>query len=203
MWQLFLSCDADRSLLSYDGDASLIRLGITSALPYDGDASLTSALPYDGDASLTCVGNPSALPYACDASLTSALPYDGDASLTCVGNPSALPYACDASLTADGDTSALPYDCDRCVLACDGDNSKEPLLVADGKLDVTWYIALCRVVGCVACKLEDLGSEVLDDGSELYWDNGTDGTAAAVEVVLDATGGELKAGFGREAGKLS
>ena len=92
---------------------------------------------------------------------------------------------------------------------CDGDASEqlvELLVVADGKLDVTWDDALLLVVaGGVACKLEDLGSKVLEDGGEVHWGTSADasGVAAGAEVAVDATDRELKAGLGRASGRLS
>ena len=92
---------------------------------------------------------------------------------------------------------------------CDGDASEqlvELLVVADGKLDVTWDDALLLVVaGGVACELEDLGSKVLEDGGEVHWGTSADasGVAAGAEVAVDATDRELKAGLGRASGGLS
>ena len=85
---------------------------------------------------------------------------------------------------------------------CDGDASEqlvELLIVADGKLDVTWHDALLLVVaGCVASKLEDLGSKVLEDCGEVDWGSSANagGVAAGAEVAVDATDRELKAGLG-------
>jgi hypothetical protein len=92
---------------------------------------------------------------------------------------------------------------------CDGDASEqlvELLVVADGKLDVTWDDALLLVVaGGVACELEDLGSEVLEDCGEVHWGTSTDasGVAAGAEVAVDATNRELEAGLGGASGRLS
>ena len=51
---------------------------------------------------------------------------------------------------------------------CDSDTTEEfveLLVIADGELNVTWDDAgLLVVASCVAGKLEDLGSEVLEDG---------------------------------------
>ena len=92
---------------------------------------------------------------------------------------------------------------------CDGDASEqlvELLVVADGKLDVTWDDALLLVVaGGVACKLEDLGSKVLEDSGEVDWGSSADasGVAAGAEVAVDAADRELKTGLGRASCGLS
>jgi hypothetical protein len=88
----------------------------------------------------------------------------------------------------------------------DGHSSEqliELLVVADGKLDVTWDdTTLLVVAGSVASKLKDLGGQVLEDGSKVHWGTGADaGTvAASAEVTVDATHRELKAGLGRAGG---
>lgn len=44
------------------------------------------------------------------------------------------------------------------------------LIVADGELEVTWNdTGLLVVAGSVSGQLEDLGGEVLKDGSEVHW----------------------------------
>ena len=44
------------------------------------------------------------------------------------------------------------------------------LIVADGKLEVTWDdTGLLVVAGSVSGQLEDLSGEVLKDGSEVNW----------------------------------
>ena len=88
----------------------------------------------------------------------------------------------------------------------DGHSSEqlvELLVVADGKLDVTWDdTTLLVVAGSVASKLEDLGGKVLQDGSEVHGGTGADtgSVAASAEVTVDATHRELKAGLGRAGG---
>ena len=81
----------------------------------------------------------------------------------------------------------------------DGDGAKklgELLIVADGQLDVAGHDAgLLVVAGGVAGELEDLGGEVLEDGSEVHGGTGTDagGVLADLEVARDAADGELEA----------
>ena len=59
----------------------------------------------------------------------------------------------------------------------------ELLVIADGELDVTWDDAsLLVVTGGVAGELEDLGSEVLEDGGEVHW--GTSADASGVFALL-------------------
>ena len=56
---------------------------------------------------------------------------------------------------------------------CDCDVSQklvQLLIVADGKLEVTWDdTGLLVVAGSVSGQLEDLSGEVLKDGSEVNW----------------------------------
>ena len=74
----------------------------------------------------------------------------------------------------------------------------ELLVIADSELDVTWDDAsLLVVTGGVAGKLEDLGSEVLKDGSEVHWGAGTDagGVFALLQEASHSSDWELKAGL--------
>jgi len=90
----------------------------------------------------------------------------------------------------------------------DGDISKklvELLVVLDGEGDVTGDdTALLVVAGGVTGELEDLGTEVLEDGGEVDGGTGTHagGVLALTEVTADTTDGELKSGLGGRAGGL-
>jgi len=87
----------------------------------------------------------------------------------------------------------------------DGDVAEklvELLIVADGQLDVAGDDTLTLVVaGSVASELDDLGSQVLEDGSEVDGSTGTDavGVVALTESVVDAANRELKTSLGRAA----
>ena len=89
-----------------------------------------------------------------------------------------------------------------------GDTSKklvELLVVLDGKSNVTGDdTALLVVAGGVAGELENLGTEVLEDGGEVDGGTGThaSGVLALTEVTSDTTDGELKSGLGGRAGGL-
>ena len=89
-----------------------------------------------------------------------------------------------------------------------GDTSKqlvELLIVLNGKGQVTGHnTALLVVTGSVTGKLEDLGAEVLEDGSEVDGGTGshTGGVLALTEVTSDTADGELQSGLGRRAGLL-
>jgi len=85
----------------------------------------------------------------------------------------------------------------------DGDVTKELvqlLVVADGKLEVTRDdTGLAVVAGSVASQLEDFGSEVLKDGSEVNWGTSTDtlSVVALPEETVDTTDWEGETGLGR------
>jgi len=85
----------------------------------------------------------------------------------------------------------------------DGDVAKELvqlLVVADGKLEVTRDdTGLAVVAGSVASQLEDFGSEVLQDGSEVNWGTSTDtlSVVALPEETVDTTDWEGETGLGR------
>ena len=80
----------------------------------------------------------------------------------------------------------------------DGDAAEELVelfVVADGELDVARDdSALLGVLGGVACELEDLGGEVLKDGSEVHWGTGSDsiGILSLLEESSDSSDWELK-----------
>ena len=81
----------------------------------------------------------------------------------------------------------------------------ELLVVADSKLNVTGDdAALLVVTGSVTGKLEDLGGEVLKDGSKVHRGTGTDtgGVLASLQVATDTSNGELKTGLGSLGGAL-
>ena len=87
-----------------------------------------------------------------------------------------------------------------------GDTSEqlvELLVVLDGKSQMTGHdTALLVIAGGVTGKLEDLGTEVLEDGSEVDGGTGshTGGVLALTEVTSDTTDGELKSCLGGRAG---
>jgi len=89
-----------------------------------------------------------------------------------------------------------------------GDTSKklvQLLVVLDSKGDVTGHDAgLLVVTGSIASELEDLGAEVLEDGSEVDGSAGTHagGVLSLTEVTADTTDGELKSSLGRRGGAL-
>jgi hypothetical protein len=69
------------------------------------------------------------------------------------------------------------------------------LVVADSQLDVAGNDSgLLVVLGGVTGELEDLGGEVLKDGSEVHGGTGTNalGEAASLEEAGDSADGELK-----------
>jgi hypothetical protein len=88
----------------------------------------------------------------------------------------------------------------------DGHSSEqlvELLIVADGQLNVTRdNAALLVVAGSVAGELENLGGQVLQDGSKVHWRTGTDtcAVAASAEVAVDAAHRELESGLGGAGG---
>ena len=82
----------------------------------------------------------------------------------------------------------------------------ELLVVADGKLDVAGDDALLLVVtGGVAGELEDLGGEVLEDGSEVHWGTSADtgGVPTDAEVTVHTANRELQASLAGARGGLS
>ena len=79
------------------------------------------------------------------------------------------------------------------------------LIVADGELEMSGDdTGLLVVAGGVASQLEDLGSQVLKDGSEVDGGTGTDtlGVVALAEKTVDTTDREGETGLGRTAGAL-
>ena len=90
----------------------------------------------------------------------------------------------------------------------DGNSSEQLvqlLIVLDGKGDVTGHnTGLLVVTGGVTGKLEDLGTEVLEDGGEVDGGSGshTGGVLALTEVTADTTDGELQSSLGGRAGAL-
>lgn len=87
----------------------------------------------------------------------------------------------------------------------DGDVAEELvqlLIVADGELEVTGDdTGLLVVASGVASKLEDLSSQVLEDGGEVDGSAGTDtlGVVALAEETVDTTDRERETGLGRAA----
>jgi hypothetical protein len=76
------------------------------------------------------------------------------------------------------------------------------LIVADGELEVTGDdTGLLVVASGVASKLEDLSSQVLEDGGEVDGSAGTDtlGVVALAEETVDTTDRERETGLGRAA----
>lgn len=87
----------------------------------------------------------------------------------------------------------------------DGDVAKklvQLLIVADGELKVTGDdTGLLVVASSVAGKLKNLGSEVLEDGSEVDGSTGANtlGVVALAEETVDTTDGESETSLGRAA----
>jgi hypothetical protein len=87
----------------------------------------------------------------------------------------------------------------------DGDVAQELvqlLIVADGELEMTGDdTGLLVVAGSVASKLEDLGSQVLENGSQVDGGTSTDalGVVALAEQAVDTTDGERETSLGRTA----
>jgi hypothetical protein len=76
------------------------------------------------------------------------------------------------------------------------------LIVADGELEVTGDdTGLLVVASSVASKLEDFGSQVLEDGSEVDGSAGTDtlSVVALAEETVDTANGERETSLGRTA----
>ena len=90
----------------------------------------------------------------------------------------------------------------------DGDTTEQLvqlLVVLDGKGDVTGHnTRLLVVTGGVSGKLEDLGTEVLEDGSQVNGGTSshTGGVLSLTEVTADTTNGELKTSLSRSGGGL-
>ena len=88
----------------------------------------------------------------------------------------------------------------------DGDVSEklvQLLIVADGELEVTRDdTGLLIVTSGVASKLEDFGSQVLEDSGEVDRSAGTDtlSVVALAEETVDTTNGERETGLGGTAG---
>jgi hypothetical protein len=84
----------------------------------------------------------------------------------------------------------------------DGDVTQELvqlLIVADGELEVTGDdTGLLVVTGGVTGQLEDFGSQVLEDGSEVDGSTGTNtlSVVALAEQTVDTTNGEGQTGLG-------
>ena len=76
------------------------------------------------------------------------------------------------------------------------------LVVADGELQMTGDDSgLLVVSGSVASQLEDLSSEVLEDGSQVDWGTSTDtlSIVALAEETVDTTDWESETSLGRSA----
>lgn len=81
----------------------------------------------------------------------------------------------------------------------------ELIIRADGELEVTGRDGLLLVVsGSVTGELEDLSSQVLEDGSQVDGGAGTNalGIVALAEETMDTTNGELETSLVRTAGGL-
>jgi len=85
----------------------------------------------------------------------------------------------------------------------DGDVTKklvQLLVVSDGELQVSWDdTGLAVVTGGVTGQLEDFGSEVLEDGSEVDWGTSTDtlSVVALSQETMDTTDWESETGLSR------
>ena len=83
-----------------------------------------------------------------------------------------------------------------------GDSSQELvqlLVVTDGELQVTWDDSgLLVVTSGVTCQLENLSSQVLEDGSEVHWGTGSDslGVVSFPQETVDTSDGELESSPG-------
>ena len=78
----------------------------------------------------------------------------------------------------------------------------ELLVVTDGELNVTWDDSGTLVVsGGISSQLEDLGSEVLKDGSHVHGCSTSEsrGEVHVSHVSGDTSDGELKTSLGRSA----
>ena len=75
----------------------------------------------------------------------------------------------------------------------------ELIVVADSELDVTGDdTGSLLLTSAVACELEDLSCEVLEDGGEVHGGTGTDslGEAASTELTGNTADGELESRAG-------
>lgn len=85
----------------------------------------------------------------------------------------------------------------------DGDMTQklvQLLIVSDGELEMTGDdTGLLVVAGSVTSQLEDFGSEVLKDGSEVHGSTGTDtlSVVALSEKTVDTTNRERETSLGR------
>ena len=90
----------------------------------------------------------------------------------------------------------------------DGDATEQLvqfLVVLDGKSKVTGHdTSLLVVAGGIASELQDLGTEVLEDGCEVDGSAGThaSGVLSLTKVTADTADGELKSSLGRRGGAL-
>ena len=90
----------------------------------------------------------------------------------------------------------------------DGDAAEQLvqlLVVLDGEGDVTGHDAsLLVIAGGVTGKLQNLGTEVLEDGGKVDGGAGAHagGVLSLAEVTADTAYGELKSGLGRRGGAL-
>ena len=79
------------------------------------------------------------------------------------------------------------------------ENGVELIVVAHSKLDVTGVDAMLLVVlGGVSSQLDNLGGEVLEDGSEVHWGTGTNtlSVVALAKKTMDTTHGEVESSTG-------
>lgn len=79
------------------------------------------------------------------------------------------------------------------------------LIISDGELEMTGDdTGLLVVAGSVASQLEDFGSEVLKDGSEVHRGAGTNtlSVVALSEKTVDTTNGERETSLGRTPMKI-
>ena len=68
-------------------------------------------------------------------------------------------------------------------------------IVSDGELQVAGDDTLFLVIaGSVAGKFEDFSSEILEDGSKVYWSTSTNtlSVVATFQKTMNTTNGELK-----------
>jgi hypothetical protein len=86
---------------------------------------------------------------------------------------------------------------------CNGNASQELvelLVILDSKSNVTGSDTALFVVTCgIASQLENLGTEVLEDGGKVHGGTSTHagGVLALAKVTADTTNGELQTGLGR------
>ena len=80
-----------------------------------------------------------------------------------------------------------------------GQELAQLLVVSHSKLNVPWHNSgLLVVTGSVTGKLENLSSQVLEDGSKVHWGTSSDslGIASLLEVPGNTTNWELKPSLG-------